>query len=353
MKRIQKGLVTVIIINWNGLEHLKKCLPSLFGQNYKKIEVVVVDNGSVDESVSWLNIHYPQVNIVKNRVNLGFAPANNQGYLLAKGEYVLFLNNDTEVTKTFLTELLKVLSSENSIAAVQSKLLLMDNPTRLDSVGSFLTKTGFLYHMGVYAEDGPEYNKGMEVYSAKGACMLFKRKVLEEVKTGREIFDDRFFAYFEETDLCHRIWITGYKIIYAPSSVIYHKFGATSTKLLKPFIEYHSYKNRINSYLKNLSPIWLSRILLPHILICDVLSIIFLFKGKFAMTVAIQKAIFWNLVNLEETFKKRRIIQKRIRKVKDDIILPHLMRNPKLSFYLSQLRGWNVDQTQSINVKKI
>lgn len=349
---VQKGLVSVIIINWNGLEHLKKCLPSLYGQNYKNIEVVVVDNGSVDDSVSWLNSRYPKVKIVENKINLGFAPANNQGYLLAKGEFVLFLNNDTLVTKTFLIELLKILSSEKSIAAVQSKLLLMDSPTRLDSVGSFLTNTGFLYHLGVYAEDDPQYDKAMEVYSAKGACMLFKKEVLEKVKIGREVFDDRFFAYFEETDLCHRVWITGYKIRYVPSSVIYHKFGATSTKLLKPFVEYHSYKNRINSYIKNLSPIWLVKIFLPHILICEFLSVLFLFKGKFAMSTAIQKAIFWNLTNLKETFKKRKFIQTKIRKVKDDIILPSLMRKPKLNFYLSQLRGWNVDQTKSINAKK-
>src|SRR3989344_3605371 len=207
---MKKDLVSVIIINWNGLEHLQKCLPSLYGQNYKKIEVIVVDNGSIDDSVSWLNKKYPKVKIVKNKENKGFAEANNQGYEITTGEYILFLNNYTKVTKTFLTELLKVLKSNDLIGGVQSKLLLMDSPTRLDSVGSYLTNTGFLYHLGVYAEDSKKYSKQLEVYSAKGACMLLKREVLKKVEVEGEIFDSRYFAYFEETDMCHRVWLAGY-----------------------------------------------------------------------------------------------------------------------------------------------
>ena len=223
--KAKKGLVSVIIINWNGLVHLQKCLPSLFSQNYKRIEVLVVDNGSIDDSVVWLIKKYPQVKIIRNKENLGFASANNQGYWQASGEYMLFLNNDTEVTASFLTELLKVLRSDKSIGGVQSKILLMDSPKRLDSVGSYLTNTGFLYHLGVYASDSEEFSKEIEIYSAKGACMLLKRNVLEKIKVDGEILDGRYFAYFEETDMCHRVWLAGYKIMYVPSSVIYHKFG--------------------------------------------------------------------------------------------------------------------------------
>lgn len=347
---MKRDLVSVVIINWNGLEHLKKCLPSLYGQNYTKLEVIVVDNGSIDDSVSWLNKKYPKVKIIKNKENKGFAEANNQGYGITTGEYVLFLNNDTKVTKTFLTELLKVLKSNDLIGGVQSKLLLMDSPTRLDSVGSYLTNTGFLYHLGVYAEDSKKYSKQIEVYSVKGACMLFKKEVLKKIEVEGEIFDSRYFAYFEETDMCHRVWLASYRLIYVPSSVIFHKFGATSIKLLKPFVEYHSYKNRINSYIKNLGFWWLLKILPAHLIICEVLSIIFIFKGKTAISIAIQKAIWWNIVNLKKTLKKRSIIQNNIRKLKDAIILPNLVNNPDLSFYLSQLKGWNVDQTKKKNV---
>lgn len=347
---MKKDLVSVIIVNWNGLEYLKKCLHSLYEQNYKKIEVIVVDNGSSDGSVSWFNKKYPEIKIIKNKENRGFAEANNQGYEITTGEYVLFLNNDTKVTKTFLTELLKALKSNDSIGGVQSKIFLMDSPTRLDSVGSYLTNTGFLHHLGVYAEDSKKYSKQIEIYSAKGACMLFKRDVLKKIEVKHEIFDNRFFAYFEETDMCHRVWLAGYKIVYVPSSVIYHKFGATSIKLLKPFVEYNSYKNRINSYLKNLGFWWFLKIFPNHLIICEVLSVVFLLKGKIEISFAIQKAIWWNLVNLPTTLKERSVVQRRIRRLKDAIILPNLIDNPGFGFYLSQLKGWNIDQTKEKNV---
>lgn len=348
-----KGLVSVIIVNWNGREHLAKCLPSLFGQDYRRIEVVVVDNGSTDGSVEFLKSKYPQVKIVRNKENLGFAPANNQGYQVGTGEYVLFLNNDTRVTKNFLTELLKVISTSRTIGGVQSKLLLMNHPKQLDSVGSFLTYSGFLYHWGVFAKDSPKYNRQMPVYSAKGACMLFRREVLEEVKVAGEVLDGAFFAYFEETDMCHRVWLAGYRILYVPTSVVYHKFGATSIRLFKPFVEFHSYKNRINSYIKNLGARKLAVLLPTHLVICEALSLIFIFKGSLPMFGAIQKAIFWNLLNLKTTLKKRKYIQTVIRQVKDDIIFStNLLARPKADYYLANLSGWGIERKNAEKNKK-
>lgn len=349
---MKKELVSVIIVNWNGVEHLKKCLPSLYAQSYKNIEVILVDNGSEDGSVEWAKGNYSKIKIVVNKKNLGFAEGNNLGFNIARGEYVLFLNNDTIVSKNFLIELLRVMKGDKKIGGVQSKILFMDNHSQLDSVGSFLTYTGFLYHIGVYAPDSQEFNKQKIIFSAKGACMMFKRKVLDEIKVDGEIFDSRFFAYFEESDMCHRIWLAGYKIAFVPKSVIYHKFGATSIKLLKPFVEYHSYKNRINSYIKNLGVGMLFRILPLHFAICEVLSLIFLFRGKWQISLVIQKAIWWNIKNIRPTIKKRIVVQEQIRKVRDNIIFWRLVFNPSLKYYLSQLIGWNVTQITNTNVEE-
>ena len=249
--------VSIIIVNWNGLRWLTDCFTSLYKQNYINFEIIFVDNASKDGSVSWVKKHYPDTKIIVNSENLGFAGANNVGYRKAKGEYVLFLNNDTRVTKNFLTELVNVLESDTLIAGAQSKILLMDKPDIHDSVGAFLTPTGFLYHYGFGRKDQAKYNKQINLYTAKGACMIFKADVLNRVAINGNIFDPDYFAYFEESDLCHRIWLAGYRIVYAYTSVIYHKMGATSSSMNNSFIQYHSFKNRIRSYLKNFGGRWL------------------------------------------------------------------------------------------------
>ncbi len=334
-----KKLVSVIIVNWNGKRFLKECLSSLFAQDYKNIEVIFVDNASTDDSVDYVKKNFPKTKIVSNKKNLGFAEGNNIGYKNATGDYILFLNNDTKVTKSFLTELVKVLESDKKIGGVQSKILLMDDPTRLDSVGAFLTNTGFLYHYGIAKKDSPKYNKQIDIYSAKGACMIFKREVLEKIKVDGEIFDSRYFVYFEETDMCHRIWLAGYKIVFVPKSVVYHKMGGTSAKLDNAFVQYHSFKNRINSYIKNLGTLELLKILPLHILMCEAFALILLIKLKFSLFLSIQKAIVWNLAVLNATLIKRKQIQKYIREVNDMRLLHKVLRNVRFTYYYHLFGG--------------
>ena len=332
-------MVSIIIINWNGKGYLKTCLPLVYKQDYKNIEVILVDNASMDGSVGYVRKNHPEAKIIINKENLGFAEANNIGYRIAKGDYILFLNNDTEVTYNFLSELVKMLESDKQIGGVQSKILLMDDPERLDSVGAFLTHTGFLYHYGIAKKDSPTYNKQIEIYSAKGACMLYKKSVLEEIKINDEVFDSSYFAYFEETDMCHRVWLAGYKIIFVPSSVIYHKMGGTSTKLSDPFVQFHSFKNRINSYLKNLSFSTLIWLLPSHIVFCELYAFISLVRLNYWLFLAIQKSIWWNIATLKRTFTLREIIQTKIRKVSDKELLLTSMKKVRPSYYRYLLTG--------------
>ncbi len=144
-----KRLVSVIIVNQNGKKYLEKCLTSLKNQGYKNIEIILVDNASIDDSVDFTKKIFPDAKIKINSENLGFAEPNNIGYNLSEGDYVLFLNNDTEVKKDFLHPLVSILESNKDVGGVQSKILFMDNPTVLDSVGAFLTYSGILYYYGI------------------------------------------------------------------------------------------------------------------------------------------------------------------------------------------------------------
>ena len=168
----------------------------------------------------------------------------------------------------------------------------------------------------------------------KGVATLFKRKVLEEVG----LFDKDFFAYFEETDLCHRVRLAGYNIIYCPESIVYHKGGGTTRNLSFNFIQGHAFKNRICSYLKNFGTWELIKILSLHLFICQFLSVFYTIKRsdpKFF--VMIQGAIWWNIRHLRETLKKRKKIQKDIRKIKDKEFIPYFKKKIVIRDYFRWL----------------
>jgi len=330
------SLVSIIIVNWNGLQYLNNCFESLINQNYKNYEIVFVDNGSNDVSIEFIMNNYPQTIIIENKENLGFAEANNQGVNASSGEYVLFLNNDTTVTENFMIELVNILDNNINVGACQSKFLLMDNPNILDATGSFMTPTGFLSHDGICEVDTGQYDQTREIFSAKGACMLVRRSVLDKVG----VFDKDFFAYFEETDLCWRIWLAGYKIIFVPDSVIYHKMGGTTTQMHLPFIEYHSFKNRICSLSKNLNLVNLIKIMPIHIISCIGICVLYIFMWKPRNAVAIIKAIGWNIMNISSTLEKRNVVQNQIRKVTDKQLFSSNMKKVRFMYYFELAKSY-------------
>ncbi|MDO8503257.1 MAG: glycosyltransferase family 2 protein [bacterium] len=301
-------LVSVIIVNWNGGEVFEDCLESLAKIDYPNWELVVVDNGSADG----LPKSIKRIEIIQNTSNLGFAKANNQGYKKARGKYILLLNNDTKVTPDFLTKLVARAEEDSSIGVVQPKIYLMDKPGYLDNAGSFLTRIGFLKHWGFLEKDGSEFNNEKEIFSAKGACMLIKRKVIEEVG----LFDDNFVSYFEESDFCWKVWLAGYRVIFYPKSFIYHKVGYTIRRQNVREINYHYYKNRICSLLKNLSSENLVFVLVPHLVISAAISTLFLLRSQPKNAFMIWKAIWWNITSLGTTLGKRGGVQK-MRKITD------------------------------------
>lgn len=325
-------LVTIIILNYNGRKWLEKCLPTIKKINYKPLEVIVVNNGSTDDSNSFVKDNFPTFKLLEIKKNRGFVGGNNFGVKHASGKYVLLLNNDTQVSPDFITTMVKKMESDKTIGAVQVQLRSMRNRDLLDAVASFYTSSGFLYHYGYYQQHRKkQYQKELLVYSIKGACFFMLRK--DYLDLGG--LDEDFVCYVEESDLCHRIWLSGKKVIYLPDSYIYHYGGGDMSIMEKNEITaYRTYRNRFYSYIKNLSVSELIKMLPLHLILSEIYIILTLFRGKIRNAIAGQLGIIWCIFNISRILKKRKHVQSKIRKIKDKDFLPLITHNPPLSYYL-------------------
>jgi len=235
---MQSPKVSVIIVNFNGKNLLEKCLNSLFKIDYENFEVILVDNNSTDDSVEFIRKNYASIILIKLDSNKGFAEPNNIGSKSAKGEYLLFLNNDTVVTPNFISEMIKVIENNDQIGICQS-LLLKPNNT-VDSSGDFIDGLGVVFS----SKKIP--NNIEKISSAKGASLLIRKKLFTDLGG----FDKKFFATFEDVDLGWRTWILGYNVVIVPKSIVYHVGGQTINQL-KSKIAFHGFKNQISMKITN------------------------------------------------------------------------------------------------------
>jgi GT2 family glycosyltransferase len=216
------ALVSVIIPNWNGRHHLSRCLPSLWAQTYRDFEVIVVDNGSTDDSVTWLAQKYPDVRVLRNPHNVGFAAANNQAIRATDSPNVVTLNNDTEPAKEWLAELVMAVESDVTVGMVASQVLLAHAPGVIDSAGIEVDWSGTAWQRrrGEPADDdgAPE-----EVFGPCAGAALYRRAMLDEIG----LFDEDFFAYYEDVDLAWRARNAGWRCLYAPRARVCHAHSAT------------------------------------------------------------------------------------------------------------------------------
>lgn len=329
--------VSIVIVNWNGKKFLKNCLDSLQKLTYNSVEIIVVDNNSIDGSGEFVKKYYTKVRLIENKKNYGYAGGASIGCKHARGSYVLFLNNDTIVTSGFIEPLLDDFRIDPTIGCVESQMRLMKDKSTLDVVGDFISFTGFLYHYGYRKKTNVEkYNRQKIIFSAKGACAIFPRSLLQEIG----FFDEDFFTFFEDTDLCFRVWLSGHKVIYEPKSVIYH-VGAGDTSSSNEYKHerriYLTLRNMNCSYIKNFGTRNLLTIY-PVFLITQVCFIIYsLLKLRFGVIMVIFRAYWWNILNLSKTLEKRRFIQSKIRKVSDKDINAYIKMSPRWSYYYYNL----------------
>jgi GT2 family glycosyltransferase len=306
-------LVSIIIINYNGKSYLEKCLESIKKIKYDNLEIIVVDNNSTDGTMEFLVQNYPSIITLKLDKNYGFAKPNNVAAKIAKGDFLLFLNNDTEVTPNFLTELVQVLVGNDQIGICQS-LLLKPNG-EIDSSGDFIDTIGVVYN------SKKPIDKIREISSARGASMIIRKELFLDLGG----FDEQFFVSFEDVDLGWRTWIKGYKVVINPKSVVYHHGGKTHDSI-KDEISFHGLKNQLSMKITNFEMKYSISSLLKFFIIFGIRELKILLdykiKGKTAMTStkyedtiaakpninAILKALFWIISNSKYLRNKRKKI---------------------------------------------
>jgi GT2 family glycosyltransferase len=317
--------LAVVIPTTRGGADLDACLTSLVDEGYPAVDVVVVDNGCSPPLA--LSGAFPGVRVIRNEENRGFAVACNQGIEASTGELVLLLNDDTVLEPEALHTVVETLVSRPAWGACQAKLVLLDDPSRLDTAGSFLTSTGFLVHRGAFGR-ADAFTVSDEIFAAKGAALLVRRQALDQVGA----FDADFFAYFEESDLCWRLWLGGWVVGFAADAVVRHRMGGTAAGLMPAIVQFHSFKNRICALVKNLGRGRLAWMLPYHVGLCLGLALWWAVRGRADLGRAILRALAWNIRHLPRTLRKRAATQ-RLRRVGDRELMPHITRKASLRVF--------------------
>lgn len=242
-------LASVIIVNFNGYRFLSACLPAVLAQRLDgPFEVLLVDNGSNDESVSLVRGQFPEVRVILAGRNLGFAGGNNLGMSAASGRFVVLLNNDTRVRAGWLQALVGAALRDPQAGAISAKILFMDPPDTIQNAGCLLLSDGSGADRGFREPDYGQYDEPEEVFGACGASVLYRREMLEDVGG----FDETFFMYYEDTDLNWRMRLRGWKVLYEPGAVVDH-VHAGSSREWSPFFTFHVDRNRLFMLIKNAS----------------------------------------------------------------------------------------------------
>ncbi|MCP4219363.1 MAG: glycosyltransferase family 2 protein [bacterium] len=312
----RRPLVSLVIVNYNGDNHLEELLSSIEGQSYREHEVVIVDNSSTDNSVSWIRDNYPDVNLIALKKNIGFAAAVNTGIDASKGEYMLVLNNDILLDRDAVAHLAaRALSIGGPWSAVVPKMKFYNNRAFLNAIGNSLYPITWGSDNFIGQIDFGQFDEMENSFSACFGAVLLNREVYKEIGP----LDKRYKFYYEDMDWSFRAQAAGYPIYTAPESDIYHKFGASMSLKSQTFKTGFVVKNRLYFILKNLQSRSF-RCYLPNYLIEDIKSTLIYGKNRnLPMVWAYMRGYTRLLFSLPSLFFKRRKV-KRLRKVGDEQI---------------------------------
>lgn len=301
-----KDKIAIVILNFNGENFLKKFLPGVLEKSQGAI-VVVADNGSRDESVSMMKSAFPQVTLLSRENNLGFAGGYNWALSQIEAEYYVLLNSDVDVSENWLDPMLKLMDSDENIAACQPKILSYDENSRFEYAGAsggYIDKLGYPFCRGRVFEtlekDQGQYNDVREIFWATGACMMVRASVFHQLSG----LDSDFFAHMEEIDFCWRAKNAGYKIMIQPHSTLFHVGGGTLPKNSAQKT-YLNFRNNFMLLYKNLPENRINKVLFSRLFLDGLAGVKFLFQGNFRHIVAILNAHFYFYSNLNALRKKR------------------------------------------------
>jgi GT2 family glycosyltransferase len=302
-------LVSIVIVNYNTLPYLKNCLTSIEMSTYPNYEIILVDNASTDKSVEFVERNFPSIRVIKNVQNVGSAAGNNIGISAARGDYIFLLNPDTEVEPSCIHNLVEVLNKDPKVGVCGAKLLLLDKKRILQHAGGKYHPIGVSIDRGVFEEDKNRYSKIEEVTFVCGAALMVRRRLFSEIG----MLDPAFFLYHEEVDFCIRTWLHGFKVVYVPAAVVYHKSGYVSEldkRTTSPLVVFHKHKNTLIILLKNF-PLSIFFLYFPLAILYKFFWIVvFLLKKDSKSALAVFESIVWFLQNLGNVFVERRKIAK-------------------------------------------
>jgi hypothetical protein len=303
----QKIKIAVVVLNWNGKVWLDKFLPFLIKYS-QEATIFMADNASDDNSVEFIKSNFPEVKIIRNDINGGYAKGYNDALRKINAEYFVLINSDIEVTKSWLTPIIKLMDFDKNIAACQPKILDYNCKKKFEYAGAsggFIDNLGYPFCRGrifeSLEEDKEQYNDAVEIFWATGACLFVRAAHFNEVNG----LDEDFFAHQEEIDLCWRFKNNGYKVMVQPSSVVFHVGGGT-LNTDSPFKTYLNFRNNLYMLFKNLSITSLF-IVIPIRLLLDGIAALTFLKRSNGMKhlLAIAKAHFSFYFELPKLIAKR------------------------------------------------
>ncbi len=304
----------IVILNWNGREFLEKFLPSVLEHSKKDAEVIVADNASTDDSIVFLKEHFPEVRIISNSDNGGYAKGYNLALQKVDAEYYVLLNSDIEVTENWVQPVIELMDSDQEIAACQPKILSYyqkDSFEYAGAGGGFIDKFGYPFCRGrifqSMEKDKGQYDDNCPVFWASGACMFVRAEVFHRVGG----FDEDFFAHMEEIDFCWRLKNIGYKIMYCGASHIYHIGGGTLPKSSWRKTYLNIRNNNIMLY-KNLPSKELKKVVFARLVLDGIAAFKFLIDGGFKNFWAVVRAHISYYKSMPTTQRKRKKLEQNI-----------------------------------------
>lgn len=326
--------VSLIVINYNGGDFVVNCLKALERQLFKDFEIVLIDNGSSDDSLGQIgrflegNQSAHSIKVIPFKKNLGFAGGNLQGFKLSSGEYIAVVNNDTKPDWNWLKELVKAMDTEPTVGICASKLIV-DNTQSMDSAGDAYSTSlkGFKRGEGGAA---PLFDRGQYVFGACAGAALYRRKMIEDIG----FFDEDFFLIHEDTDLNFRAQLYGWKVLYVPAAIVYHKVRSSIGPMSDMAI-YHTLRNSELVRMKNI-PLGVFLRCLPEFLI-GVLTEFIYFAIKHKRLRLYFRAKMDAIRLLPRMLKKRAVIMKN-RKVNNKHLLSILTPVWQKDFLITKIK---------------
>lgn len=323
--------IAVVILNWNGQKLLEQFLPSII--NFSKEAVIyVADNASTDNSIAFIKEQYPQIKIIENQGNFGYAKGYNEALKEVQEDIYALVNSDIEVTQNWLQPIIDTFSNEPNTAIIQPKILDFKSKEYFEYAGAgggFIDKYGYPFCRGrifdTLEKDTGQYDDDCDIFWASGACFFIRRTVYSELNG----FDADFFAHQEEIDLCWRAFNKGYKVKYNSKSLVYHVGGATLQQG-NPKKTYLNFRNSLLMLTKNLPKSSLFQLLFLRLILDGLAGIQFISKGKWSHFVAILKShlSFYSL--FFKNYKKRDAFQSQKYYKLKSIVYKYYVNNDKV-----------------------